>query len=186
MPRLITSARILFVSLVPDRKNRLPVFFQHQEIFELKTLMLKSRPRLLKVVIFSPEPDPSIGYYLDETFLEKTAHAYLRDGAKLEFRCNGQELTRDRAAVVESFMIQPGDRRFLDLKDYTNRYVESENAWALFIELFDSRLQNLFFGPQSWSGISVFAEAVSEPASERISLTSSVPDAAEPVLSRGD
>ena len=160
MTRCIESLRIRFMSLVPKCKNRLPVYFSAADAIELKNRVINNGNGYLTVIVFTPRMGFLNGYIASPFLMRHTAHEYLRKGAKLDIRHAGKAIGRERAAVVESFIIQYGDPRFADIMDYEGRIIDATGEWAVVIRLFDGKLRELYRGPEAWGGVSIIGDAV--------------------------
>jgi hypothetical protein len=157
--RELKSIKIRSISLMPHAKNNLPVFFPASNMIELKNVVLNSADGLLTVIVYDLEVGiikdcsvaPDVAYNM--------AHDYLRSGAKLERFHSGRAIRKSQAAVVESYVVQQGDPRFRNIRDYENQLIDVTGAWVVVIKLFDKNLKALYRGMQAWNGVSIFGEA---------------------------
>jgi hypothetical protein len=157
--RELKSVKVISLSLVPEIKNNLPVFFPASDVIEFKNIVLNSADGQLTVIVLGLGERFLEGCHIAPDLLRDMAHEYLRSGAKLERYSTRKPLSSRDAAVVESFIVQPGDARFADLRDYENKPIDVTGAWAVVIKLFSKSLRELYRGMNAWNGVSVFTEA---------------------------
>ena len=169
--RELKSIKVSSISLVPKAKNNLPVYFPVSDMIELETLAVNSADGMLTVFVFDLGSTFLPDCLVAPDLLRNMAHAFLRSGAKLEKHKSRRSLRKRDAAVVESFIVQPGDSRYRDIRDHENKVVDVTGAWAIVIELFDKGLRLLYRGDRAWNGVSIFADAVFDKKPQVASAT---------------
>jgi hypothetical protein len=157
--RELKSIKINSISLIPQAKNNLPVFFPASNMIELKNIVLNSADGLLNVIVYDIDTDIIKDCSVAPDVLCNMAHEYLRSGAKLDRFHSGRAIRRSQAAVVESYIVQRGDPRFLSIRDYENKSIDVTGAWVVAIKLFAKNLKALYRGMNAWNGVSIFGEA---------------------------
>jgi hypothetical protein len=169
--RKLKSIKINAISLVPKGKNNLPVFFPASNMIELKNLVLNSADGLLTVIVYDLGANLLDDCTVSPDVLGNMADEYLRSGAKLQKFHSGRAIRKQQAAVVESFIVEQGDPRFGNIRDYENKIIDVTGAWVLVIKLFDKNLQALYRGMDAWNGVCIFGEAVIEEVPEIFRLS---------------
>lgn len=179
--RRIKRANISFISLVPRGANQLPVLFKSEgETAQFNTIVKSERfeeEGLLTAVVYVPDQLDSDGDFASAEVIKQMAHDYVMNVGAVDVKHNTQALKREQVSVVESFIIQKGDARFTDLKNYNGRPVDATGGWGVVIKVDDAELRRLY-REGHWNGVSMFGPAVVEP------LSKSIPDALASRLSK--
>lgn len=164
--RRIKSARITFISLVPRGANQLPVLYKSEDQTAQFDCLVKAdrfeEHGELTAVVYVPERDDSQGDRASAAVIKQMAHDYVREMGAVDVRHNERALPREKVTVVESFIIQKGDARFADLKDYSDRPVDATGGWGVVIKVDDPDLRRLY-REGHWNGVSMFGPAIVEP-----------------------
>lgn len=167
--RRIKSARIKFISLVPRGANQLPVLYKSEDQTAQFDCIVKddrfAEHGELTAIVYVPERVDSQGDVASAEVIKQMAHDYVREMGAVDVRHNTQALPREKVTVVESFIIQKGDVRFSDLKDYSGRPVDATGGWGVVIKVDDGELRRLY-REGHWNGVSMFGPAIVEPISK--------------------
>jgi len=167
--RRIKSAKITFISLVPRGANQLPVLYKSEDQTAKFDCLVKddrfAEHGELTAVVYAPETMDSQGDIASAEVIKGMAHDYVRNIGAVDVRHNTQALPREKVTVVESFIIQKGDPRFSDLKDYSGRPVDATGGWGVVIKVDDPDLRRLY-REGHWNGVSMFGPAIVEPISK--------------------
>lgn len=157
--RKIKKAKISFISLCPKGMNQMPVLFKEDGTIRFDTLVKgdASEGELTAVVYVPDRPDKE-GDFASRKVIKEMAYEYLRDHRKLDLRHNGEALRPEQAYVAQNFIIQKGDPRFANLKDYNGQAVDPEGGWGMVIKIDDPKLQQLYKDGK-WNGVSMFGTA---------------------------
>lgn len=157
--RKIKKAKISFISLCPKGMNQMPVLFKEDGTVRFDTLVKgdASEGELTAVVYVPDRPDKE-GDFAPRKVIKEMAYEYLRDHRKLDLRHDGKALRPEQAYVAQNFIIQKGDPRFANLKDYNGQAVDPEGGWGMVIKIDDPKLQQLYKDGK-WKGVSMFGTA---------------------------
>jgi len=175
--RRITKAVIDFISLVPRGANLMPVIYKADDnTVELSTLFKASNSFSddgeVTAIVYAPEKTDSQGDIASASVIKEAAHDFMRRGGGIDIRHDGVKLSRDKAYVAESFIVQKDDPRFADIKDYNGQPVDVTGAWASVLKVEDPELRRLY-REGKWNGVSMGGKAAvealkSDDAAERI------------------
>jgi len=157
--RKIKKAKISFISLCPRGMNQMPVLFKDDGSFRMDTL-IKGDPveGELTAVVYVPDRPDKEGDFASREVIKEMAYEYVRDHRKLDLRHDGKALKPEQAFVAQNFIIQKGDPRFTDLRDYDGNPVDPEGGWGMVIKVDDPQLQKLYKDGE-WNGVSMFGTA---------------------------
>lgn len=164
MPKTkILKARINFISLCPRGANRLPVIYKSDEDLVrfdpiLKTNMEKGE---ILAVVYAPNIVDAHGDYADSDTIREMAHEFSRYGKGIDIRHDGNALSKEQAHIAESFIIQKGDPRFTDMKDYSGDPVDVTGGWGIVIKIEDESLRKSYREGQ-WQGVSMAGIAITQ------------------------
>lgn len=117
----------------------------------------KVKGRLLVVNVAPDLPDVD-GEETEAQVILQAAHEYLRDFRQLDIEHDGKVLPKSAAYLAESFIVNEGDTRFKDWKDYDGNSVDVTGAWASVIQLNDPDLIKSY-EDGDWDGISMLGTA---------------------------
>lgn len=161
----LKRARVSFVSLVPRGANQLPGLYKSEDAedqLEISTLVKEGdnfdEEGKFLALVYTPGKEDSQGHFTTPDVVKEMAESFMEEGAKLDIRHDRRELKKQQAYVTQSFIVQPGDQRFADLKDYKNNPVNATDAWALEVKINDPELRKLY-RDGAWSGLSLFSYA---------------------------
>lgn len=161
--RRIKKAKVKFISLVPKGANKMPVIYKSDDTVEIQTLVKAddnfSENGELLAVVYAPDLIDSQGDFATSAVVKDMCYDAAKRGEQIDVRHNGQALSRDQAYVAERFLIQKGDERFSDWKDYEGNPVDLTGAWATVLKIEDAYLRKLYREGE-WGGVSIGGEAV--------------------------
>lgn len=154
----IKKVSVKWLSLCKRGANQMPVLYKSEDGTASVQTIVKEMDSFdeqgeLLAIGYIPEYVDSHGHGADASVCKEMAHTFMRNGAKLDIRHNNKLIARDRAYVAESFIIQPDDPRFRDIKDYSGNPVDPTGGWATLIKIEDPELRKLY-REEGWDGVS--------------------------------
>lgn len=162
MRRRIKNARITHISLVKRGANKMPVLYKNDGKFEMQTVVKTGdnfmEEGLLTALVYVPESVDSQGDIASADVIKDMAHNFLANGGNIDINHNLDTLSKDKARVAETFLVQKGDTRFDGIKDYDGKPVASEGAWAVVLKILDPDLRKNY-REDGWQGVSMFGQA---------------------------
>ena len=151
----IQKARIQFLTLCPKGKNRMPVLYKADGTIEFDTVIKASDDAgEITAIVYPAENADTDGHLASAAVIKDMAHAFQKEGGQIDIRHDGKAVGVDRAYVAENFIVQKGDPRFVDWKDYDGNLVDATDAWATVIKIDDPSLRQLY-KDDVWNGISM-------------------------------
>jgi hypothetical protein len=163
--RRIKDARIRFISLCGAGRNLMRTLYKSADgTVELQTLIAKAdmEKGLITAVVYVPEHPDYDGDVADATTIEKMAHSFAEEGFAVDINHDQKALDSSQVLVVESFIIQKGDPRFVDLKDEDGHAVDATAGWATVLKVKDEKLRAKYRSGE-WGGVSMFGPATVAP-----------------------
>lgn len=162
MPRRILKAKINFLSLCPRGANQLPTILKADDTFDIQTLVKANgdfdvRGELLNVV-YAPELRDSQGDIASAEVIKDAMYESAKTGMNIDIRHNNVAVPKDKAYIAESFIVQKGDARFADFKDYSGKVVDVTGAWATVVKIEDADLKAKYKSGE-WNGVSMGGHA---------------------------
>ena len=157
--RRILKAKIDFLSLCPRGANTIKTVYKADDgrdknvSFSVLTKDLTDQGELVAVV-YSPNLVDCQGDYATAEVIKQMAYDFAASGQGIDIRHNNQPVAKENAFVAESFIIQKGDSRFADMKDYDGKAVQVEGGWGVVIKIDDEELRRLYKSGE-WGGISM-------------------------------
>jgi hypothetical protein len=151
----IKKARIQFITLCPRGKNQMPVLYKADGTvaFDALTKATEDAGELTNIVYAAERPDTD-DQLASADVIKDMAHAFQKEGGQIDIRHDGKPVGSDKAYVSESFIVQKGDPRFADYKDYDGNPVDATGAWATVIKIDDPELRRLYREGE-WNGVSM-------------------------------
>ena len=151
----LKKARIQFITLCPRGKNLMPVLYKADGTvaFDALTKATEDAGELTNIVYAAETPDTD-DHLASAEVIKDMAHAFQKEGGQIDIRHDGKPVDKDRAYVAESFIVQKGDPRFVDWKDYDDTPVDATDAWATVIKIDDPALRQLYKDDE-WNGVSM-------------------------------
>lgn len=157
----IEWARVSFLSLVPRGANRLPGLYKaDDETLEWSPLIkagedFEERGQLTALV-YVPDTVDSQGHFASKQAIEKMAHTFMEEGAKLDMRHDRRELKKEQAYVAESFIVQKNDPRFEGIQDHLGKQIDPTGGWGVVIQINDPELRKAY-KEGGWDGVSLWS-----------------------------
>lgn len=166
MPQ-IKKAKIKRISLCPRGANQMPVLYKSEDNSVSFDPLIKADidQGLLTSIVYVPNRPDSQGDWASAETIEKMAHDFLTDHEGINIRHGNTVLTKEQAKVVESFIVQKGDPRFTDIKDYSGQPVDVTGAWAAVIKIDDDELRQAY-REGKWNGVSMEGPALLDAAKQ--------------------
>jgi len=167
--REILRAKINFISLCKKGKNRVEAIYKSDTGLSSLTLETVCKASenfdeegLLYACVYPPNMEDADGHWASPTAIRDMAHEALSLGVKLDLFHDEQPLSPDRAAIVESTIIQKGDTRFGDP-------AKLSGGWGTVIKLRDPALRKRY-REEGWNGVSMAgdAETIERPIPESV------------------
>jgi len=159
--RRIKKARIDFISLVPRGANQLPVLYKSDESrIAIQTLFKGDIDHgEVTAIVYAPEKRDSQGDIASADVIKEMAADFLRRGGEIDIRHNGKALSKEDVYIAESFIVQKGDARFADMKDYSGDPVgDMTGSWAVVLKIENEQLRDLY-REGKWEGVSMAGPA---------------------------
>jgi len=153
------------LSLLARGATQLPVLYKGEAMATLEDLGLQSvltkgeEEGLLTAVVWPVDNADDTGLKANRKVVQQMAHDAMIDGVGIDMNHDGKLLTKEQAALVESFIIQAGDPRFVDLKDYSGNLVDAEGAWGSVIKIQDPEIRRLY-REDEWNAVSMMGPAL--------------------------
>lgn len=157
--RQILKAKIEFLSLCPKGANTIKTVYKAADgkskdvSFSVLAKDLTEQGEL-HAVVYSPNLVDCQGDYATAEVIKQMAYDFAASGQGIDIRHNNQPVAKDAAYVAESFIIQKGDPRFADMKDYAGKAVAVDGGWGVVIKIDDEELRKLYKSGE-WGGISM-------------------------------
>ncbi len=161
----IRYAKIRRISLLARGATQLPVLYKGEGMSTLEDLGLQcvltkgEEEGLLTAVVWPADNKDDTGLEANSKVIQQFAHDAMIDGVEIDMNHDGKVLTKEQAAVVESFIIQKGDARFADLQDYSGNPVDAEGAWGTVIKIQDPEIRRLYREGE-WNAVSMMGPAL--------------------------
>lgn len=167
--RRIKKATVNFISLCPRGANGLEVIYKDDDQFQFQTLTkftddFDEKGELLAVV-YAPEMTDSQGDIASEKVIKEMMYDAAQQGEGIDVRHNEDKLPRDQAFVAERFLIQKGDPRFADFKNYDGEPVDVTGGWGTVLKINDAKLRQEYRDGK-WNGVSMGGRALFEAVKE--------------------
>lgn len=166
VPGRIVGGKVRFISLCPMGKNRIQASYkaegsETEEQFEL-ALAVKAQPNfeeegLLTGIVYAPGVLDDDGNWAEASAIKAIAYDFMINGEGIDIWHDGVALGPDRAALVESFIVQKADPRFEGLP------IDPVGGWGVVIQLNDEELRAKHRGESGWRGLSLGGTIVVEP-----------------------
>lgn len=139
---------------------------ERTQYFELNTLAKSDEEEgIIYGVVYSPNLPDSQGDFADETMIKEMMHSFAKEGKGIDITHDFETLSKDDAYVVESFLVQEGDPRFAELKDYDGKEVDPVGSWAVAIKIDDEELRQKYRDGE-WKGLSMGGKYQAEEVEE--------------------
>lgn len=186
--RRIKEAKIRFISLVPRGANQLPVIYKADDsTVEFETIVKDDMTEqgTITSIVYAPESRDSQGDIASAEVIKKMAYEFAKNGEGVDLRHDNKALSSDQAYVAENFIVQKGDPRFSDIKNYDGEAVDVTGAWAVVIKVDDEALRKEF-RDGNWNGVSMGGTAVVESEKADDGFTSRFFEAFKNFLGRQD
>lgn len=157
--RRIKKATVRFLSLCKRGMNQMPIAYKAEDGTATFQTLTKALPGFdeqgeLLAVGWPANYRDGEGDIADTVQVVKgMAHSFMLNGAALDIQHDGKTIDKSRAYVAESFIVQKGDTRFADFKDYNQKPVDVTDSWAVLIKIEDPALRALYKS-EGWNGVS--------------------------------
>lgn len=152
--RRLKKVEVRFLSLCNRGANALPVLYKGDDTVELQTMCKMSDEGMLTAVAYAPDIRDNQGDIADAEVVKGMAHSFMMNGAKLDIMHDFKAVPKDKAHVVESFIIQKADPRFVGWKNASGEIVDVTGGWAVVIKVQDPTLRELY-REGKWNGVSL-------------------------------
>jgi hypothetical protein len=151
----IQKARVKFITLCPRGKNLMPVLYKADGTVAFDALTKASEDAgELTNIVYPAERADTDDHLASAEVIKDMAHAFQKEGGQIDIRHDGKPVSKDKAYVAESFIVQKGDPRFEDYTDYDGNSVDATGAWATVIKIEDPELRRLYREGE-WNGVSM-------------------------------
>lgn len=167
MPRKLKKALIHRISLCPRGANKMPTFYKSEEGVDTIQMLTKADmdEGLLTAVAYAPNIVDAHGDVASAEVIKQMAYDFPLGDQGINIRHGSDTLEKEKARVVESFIIQKGDSRFTDMKDYDGNPVNVTGGWAVVIKIDDEELQKQYRDGE-WNGVSIEGQGFFEKSDD--------------------
>lgn len=164
--RRIKKVRVKRLALCREAKNGLQTLYKSDGSLQLETLTKSDleKGELLAVAWVPDAPDPAEGHWADRGVVEDMCRTFLEEGAQLDIEHDGAVLAKSAVSTIESFIVQPGDARFANWKNYDGTPVDVTGGWAVRLKINDPALREQHRNGDL-NGVSLFGPAEVEKTS---------------------
>ena len=156
--RVIHKARISHLSLCPRGANDIQTLYKSDDGDDISlstiTVGKMNEQGELLAVVYAPDMVDSQGDTASAKVIKDFAYDFSRDGAGIDVRHNEETLPPEDAYIAESFIIQKGDPRFTDAKDYEGNAVNVTGGWGVVLKIDNEDLRKQY-REEGWGGISM-------------------------------
>lgn len=166
--RRILKGMISYISLCPRGANQIQTVYKadggKDTDISLATLVkgdINEKGELLAVVYAVNKTD-SQGDTASAEVVKQMAYDFARDGVGIDIRHNEEVLPKDDIFIAESFLIQKGDPRFADTKDYSGKIVDVTGGWGVVLKINNEELRKQY-RDGGWGGISMGGLMLAKP-----------------------
>ncbi len=176
----IRYAKIRTISLLARGATQLPILYKGEAMATLEDLGLQSvltkgeEEGLLTAIVWPVDNADDTGLKAKRLVVQQMAHDAMIDGVNIDLNHDGKLLTKEQAAVVENFIVQAGDPRFVNLKDYSGNPVDAEGAWGTVIKIQDPDIRRLYREGE-WNAVSMMGPALVSKAQAATPSTEDTP-----------
>lgn len=161
----IKKAKVKYISLCPKGKNKLPTLYKEDgaDYLDLPMLLCKGpdfddKGELLAVVYMPENPDAD-EHVASADVIKEMAYDFQKEDGQIDIRHDGKPVDKDRAFLAETFIVQKGDPRFSELRDYNGENVDATDSWGVVIKLEDPELRKAY-REDGWQGVSLAGPAL--------------------------
>lgn len=167
--REILKAKIGFISLCPAGANTIHTIFKadgKNESIELATISKDMDEQgIITCVVYAPNMVDSQGDMASAAVIKDFAYDFAKNGGDIDIRHNEKALSREDIFIAETTIIQKGDMRFADMKDYDGNSVDVTGGWGVILKIEDENLKKLYRSGE-WGGISMGGMMMTKDISE--------------------
>jgi len=172
--RRIIKANIRFLSLCERGKNNLATIYKGdgQDGFggELLVKGFDEETGELTAVVYAPEKEDLEGDIASSEVIKDAMYAAMRDGIAIDLKHDFRPLDSSKAFIAQTFLVQKGDPRFADTKDYSGTPVDVTGAWGVILKIEDPDLRAKYregkWGGVSMGGTAIYTTAKADEPSE--------------------
>lgn len=164
--RRILSADIKYISLVTRGANQFKTIYKREnDTVEASFLICKNLTDMekgeLTAVVYAPDHTDSDEETADAEVIKEMAYNAAKNGFEIDIMHNERPVRKEDAYIAEYFIIQKGDSRFDDLKDYEGNSVDVTGGWGVVMKIENEELREKYRSGE-WDGVSMGGRAVIE------------------------
>ena len=165
MPRRIIEADIKFVSLCPAGMNGIQTLYKSADKrVEFRGVSKASTAfderGEIYACVWAPGRLDREGDWADSETVEKMAHAFAKNGLRVDMVHNEKTLSKEDVYVAENFIIQKGDERFGGMTDHEGRDIgDLTGGWGIVLKVLNEDLRKAY-REGAWNGVSMAGPAV--------------------------
>lgn len=112
---------------------------------------------LLTALVYAPDALDDDGNWASADAIKAIAYDHMVNGEGIDIWHDNIAVGPDRAALVESFIVQKADPRFVGLP------MDPTGGWGVVIQIKDEELRSTYRGENGWRGISMGGTIVVDP-----------------------
>jgi len=155
----ILGGIITHLSLCPAGANNIATVYKSDDGKESRveiSVLSKAMTELGEIasLVYVPNAVDSQNDFATAKAIKDLAYSFAQKGKGIDIIHNEEVLPKDAAFVAESYIVQKGDLRFADAKDYGGSPVNATGGWAVVVKVNDPKLRELYRSGQ-WQGISM-------------------------------
>ena len=166
--RRILKAKISHLSLCPRGMNQIQTMYKADDGVDhnisLATIVKEGMTEQGEIlaVVYAPEMIDGEGDIASAAVIKEMAYDFSANGQGIDIRHNEQTLEVKDAYIAESFIIQKGDPRFANTKDYDGNEVDVTGGWGTVLKVNDEGLRK-DYREGKWGGISMGGLMLAKP-----------------------
>jgi len=156
--RRILKGMIQFISLVPAGANEISTIYKsgdkEEEVHLSQLTKAMTEEGEIISVVYAPERVDDQGDIASAAVIKDFAHDFMQKGGQIDIRHNEQALSKESIFVAESTIVQKGDPRFADMKDYDGNAVDVTGGWGVILKVNSEELRAAYRSGE-WAGTSM-------------------------------
>lgn len=173
--RRILKAKISFLSLCPRGMNQIQTLYKsddgNEHSIALATIVKDgmSEQGEITAVVYAPEIRDGEGDVASAEVIKEFAYDYAANGQGIDIRHNEEVLSAEDAFIAETFIVQKGDPRFVDIQDYEGNSVDVTGGWGVVIKVDNEGIRQAY-REGKWGGISMGGLALKQNENSETSI----------------
>ncbi|MCP4612089.1 MAG: hypothetical protein GY845_25610 [Planctomycetes bacterium] len=154
----IIGGTVKFLSLCPKGANRIQAVYKSEDGDEEICIATVAKDMTeqgeITAIVYAPEFRDSQGDIASADAIKSMQREFAKTGGNIDINHNEVSYDKDDVFVAENFIVDKGDSRFADLKDYDGNQVDVDGSWAVVLKVDNPELRKLY-REGGWQGISL-------------------------------